>query len=322
MRTLSDLGEHDLIARIARAAGPSSMPGVVLGIGDDAAVLRTRAAEDFVTSTDVTVEDVHFRWSTHAGRNVGRRALLSNLSDLAAMGARPMGFVLALSAPASLTLARFDGLISGLLAESRAHGCPLVGGNLSRARQTVLSITVFGAVPRGAALRRDALRPGDRLYVTGTLGGAALALARSERAGSRMRRLPVPRLEAGRALLRLRGRGACIDLSDGLVPDLEQLLRASRVGAELQPDRVPVPRGFASACSRLGLDPRRLSLAGGEDYELLFSVRPGTARRLSPHALSGRLGVPVSEIGRITRATGIVGLPEVEGYRHYSAGGR
>ncbi|MFP6641083.1 MAG: thiamine-phosphate kinase [Myxococcota bacterium] len=317
MHTLSDLGEQDLIARIARAAGSSRRPGVVLGIGDDAAVLRTRAAEDFVISTDATVEDVHFRWSTHAGRNVGRRALVSNLSDLAAMGARPVGFVLALSAPASLTVTRFDGLISGLLAEARDHGCPLVGGNLSSARQTVLSITVFGAVPRGVALRRDALRPGDRLYVTGTLGGAALALARSERAGSRMRGCPVARLEAGRALLRLQGHGACIDLSDGLVPDLERLLRASRVGAELRPDCVPVPRGFSSACGRLGLDPRRLSLAGGEDYELLFSVRARTATRLSPRALSGRLGVPVSEIGQVTSGKGIAGLPEFEGYRHY-----
>lgn len=318
MRRLSDLGERDLIDRIARAAGPPGTREVVLGMGDDAAILRARAAEDWVVSTDVAVEDVHFRWSIQTPRHVGRRALLANLSDLAAMGARPLGFVLALSAPPSLSLARFDGLISGLLTEARTHGCPLVGGNLSRGRQTTLCISVFGAVARGAALRRDALRVRDRLYVTGTLGGSALALARSKRTGSRLKRLPVPRLEAGRALARLDGgKGACIDLSDGLIPDLQNLLRASGVGAALELARVPLPRGFSAACARQGLDARQLSLAGGEDYELLFSLRTQTARRLSAEALSTRLGVPVTEIGHVTRERGLSGLPVLRGYSHY-----
>lgn len=317
MRRLSDLGERDLIQRIARAADPPGSRDVVLGIGDDAAILRPRSSEDWVVSTDAAVEDVHFRWSTQTPRHVGRRALVANLSDLAAMGARPLGFVLALSAPPSLPLARFDGLISGMLTEARIHGCPLVGGNLSRSRQTTLSISVFGAVTRGAALRRDALRVDDRIYVTGTLGGAALALGRSEQTGSPLKRLSIPRLEAGRTLARLGGRGACIDLSDGLVPDLHHLLRASGLGAKLDPDRVPLPRGFVAACDRLGLDARQLSLAGGEDYELLFSLRKETARRLSNAALSTRLGVPVTEIGQVTRESGLSGLPALRGYSHY-----
>ncbi len=317
MRRLSDLGERELIKRIVRLAGPSKSAGVVLGIGDDAAILRSRNSEDIVTSTDAAIENVHFRWSTQSARHVGRRALISNLSDLAAMGARPLGFVLALSAPPSLALSRFDGLFGGLLAEARTHACPLVGGNLSRSRQTMLSITVLGTVTRGQALRRDRLRVGDDLYLTGQLGGSALALARSERARSVMRWIPVPRLKAGQALARFKGHGACIDVSDGLIPDLERLLDASGVGAEIDAKSIPMPRGYRAACDRLGLDANSLSLAGGEDYELLFSLRSQVSKQISVKGLSHRLGVEVTRIGSVTRRLGIVGLPSVSGFRHY-----
>jgi thiamine-monophosphate kinase len=315
-RTLRDLGEHGLIERIARrVARLPAHPQVVLGIGDDAAVLRPRSGEDLVVSTDAFVEGVHFGWRGQSPRQIGRRALVANLSDLAAMGARPLGFTLALSAPPSLPLAHLDGLLAGLLAEATAHGCPLVGGNLARARDTQLSIGVLGAVRRGAALRRDALRAGDRLFVTGTLGASALALARWREAGTPLRRVPIPRLAAGRALARRRGRGGCIDVSDGLVGDLGHMLKASGVGAEIDPERVPVPRGFRASCRKLGLDPAALSLAGGEDYELLFSVRPGAAAGSA--GLSRALGVAVTEIGRVTRRRGLTGLPVGSGFQHF-----
>ena len=317
MRRLSDLGERELIKRIARLADSSENSGVVLGIGDDAAILRPRDSEDIVTSTDAAVENVHFRWSTQTARCVGRRALISNLSDLAAMGARPLGFVLALSAPSTLALSRFDGLLAGILDEARTHDCPLVGGNLSRARQTVLSITVMGTVKRGQALRRDRLCVGDDLYLTGHLGGGALALARSEKTGSAMRWIPTPRLKAGQALARLKGHGACIDVSDGLIPDLRQLLDASAVGAEIDADSIPIPNGYRSSCDRLGLDADSLSLAGGEDYELLFSLRSQVSKRISEKGLSHRLGVPVTRIGSVVGRPGIVGLPSITGFRHY-----
>ncbi|MEE3328463.1 MAG: thiamine-phosphate kinase [Myxococcota bacterium] len=317
MRSLSDLGERELIDRIARLADSKKKSGIVLGIGDDAAILRPRANEDLVTSTDTAVEDVHFRWVTQSDRSVGRRALISNLSDLAAMGARPSGCLLALSAPPDMAVSRFEGLMKGLLSEAHTHACPLIGGNLSRSRETSLAITVFGTVPRGAALRRDGLRAGDGLYVTGSLGGAALALARSEQSGSPMRWMPVPRLRAGQALVRLAGSGACIDVSDGLVSDLEQLLRASHLGAELDADSIPMPRGFEASCRRLGLDAQSVCLAGGEDYELLFSLRSQAAKHMSARALSRRLGVPVTRIGTIRARPGIEGLPSRPGFRHY-----
>lgn len=317
MRTIGDVGEFGLIERISRWIGAELPAGVVVGPGDDAAVLRPPRGCDLVVSTDSLVEGVHFRFATQSPRRVGRRALIANLSDLAAMGAAPLGCVAALCAPGSLPLATARGLVWGMLDEARTHACPLVGGNLAAARETSITITVFGSVARGRALRRHRVRAGDRIYVTGSLGGSALAVARAERGGGEIRSLPVPRLGAGRALARLAGVGGCIDVSDGLVADVAHLLEGSRLGAHIEAERVPRPRGFAAACRRLGVDPDALCLGGGEDYEIAFTLRPAAARRLGSAALSRRLGVPVSEVGRITREPGITGVPEGLGWRHF-----
>jgi thiamine-monophosphate kinase len=315
MRQLSDVGEFGLIERIIRRIGDPRSSRVLLGPGDDAAVLRPPAGRDLVVSTDALVEDVHFRWCSQAPATVGRRALLVNLSDLAAMGATPLGFVVALAAPPTLALARAEGLIAGLLREARAHACPLVGGNVAAARETSLAVTVFGSVAPGRALRRDAGRPGDRIFVTGSLGGAGLARIRAERTGARLRKLPVPRLAAGRALARIESVNGCIDISDGLVADLGHLLAKAGRGAEIDPGRIPCPQGFGTACRRLGVDSQALLLGGGEDYELLFSL--GARARLSEAALARRLAVPVAEIGRVTARPGISGLPAGGGWRHF-----
>jgi thiamine-monophosphate kinase len=311
-RALRDLGEFGLIARIARAAGriPSGR-GVVLGIGDDAALLRPGAGEDVVVSADTYVEDVHFRWRSESPRSLGRRILVANLSDLAAMGARPLAFTLALAAPPGLSVRRIDGVLAGLLHEAGTHRCSLVGGNVTRARETHLAITAIGAVQRGRALTRRGARAGDRLCVTGTLGGAALERARAERAEGRVRRVATPRLRAGRALARIPQVSACIDISDGFEADLYRLLGESRHVA-LDPRCLPRPPRFASRCADLGLDPEALVRCGGEDYELLFTLRPGGP---GASALTRRLGVRVSELGRIRR-----GAPRAEsegGWRHF-----
>jgi thiamine-monophosphate kinase len=311
-RALRDLGESGLIDRIARAARkiPSGR-GVVLGIGDDAALLRTGAGEDVVVSADTYVEDVHFRWRSESPRGVGRRVLVANLSDLAAMGARPLAFTLALAAPPALPVRCIDGVLAGLLHEARRYRCPLVGGNVTRARETHLAITAIGAVRRGCALTRRGARAGDRLLVTGTLGAAALERARAQRAAGRVRRVATARLRAGRALARIPQVSACIDVSDGFEVDVRRLLGESRHVA-LDPGRLPRPPGFARHCAGLGLDPEALLRSGGEDYELLFTLRPG-----GPEAsvLARRLGVRVSELGRIRR--GAPGGEEAGGWRHF-----
>jgi len=308
---VSEVGEFGLIERIAKIAGRPAGGAVVLGIGDDAAVLRARAGEEIVVSTDAFVEGVHFRFDHEAPVTAGRRAAVGCLSDLAAMGARPLGLLLALAVPPRLPLARLLAFVRGVQREARRHGAPLVGGNVTRARELSATLTAIGAVRRGHALRRGGGRAGDRLFVTGALGRSAL-----ERARGRVRHAAAPRLAVGRRLARLRGVGACIDVSDGLLGDLGHVCRASRVAARIDATRVPRPAGFEAACRRLGLDAERLALAGGEDYELLFSVRsrgPGAAD------LARRLGLPVTEIGRLEagrpRVRGVP--PGALGWRHF-----
>jgi thiamine-monophosphate kinase len=318
---LRELGEFGLIARIERIAQGGAGARVALGIGDDAALLRLRAREEVALTTDASVEGVHFRLGAEPPARIGRRALVANLSDLAAMGARPLGFALALAAPPSLDARVALGLVRGAAHAGAACGCPLIGGNVTRARETSLTIAALGAVRRGRALRRDDARPGDRVLVTGALGGAALDRLRAERTGSAPRHRPVARLAAGAALARMRGAGACIDVSDGFAADLGHVLRASGVGARIERSALPRPRGFAAACARWGADPEALVLGGGEDYELLFTVRPGAPPAA---ALGRRLGVPVAEVGRIEARRGLRLVPAVgaaprppRGWRHF-----
>lgn len=308
---LRDLGEFELIDRIQRLAAEVQGRDVVLGIGDDAALLRLRRGEDLVVTSDAMVEGTHFRWDGETPRVLGRRALAANLSDLAAMGSRPIGFTFALAAPPSLEVRRVTGVVRGMLDLADSFACPLVGGNVTRARETSINITALGGVHPGRVLMRSGARPGDRILVTGKLGISAL-----ERARGRIRTVPTPRVAEGRALARIARVTACIDVSDGLLADLEHLLEASGVGGEVDARRVPTPRGFETACRRLKRDPLRLALGGGEDYELLFTM---SGNAPSPEALERRLGTAVTAIGRITeRGLQIHGSPEApRGWRHF-----
>ncbi|MDJ0788548.1 MAG: thiamine-phosphate kinase [Myxococcota bacterium] len=310
-KRVSDLGEFGLIERIDRLARASGGREPVLGIGDDAALLRHRADEDVAVSTDAFVEGVHFRFDQEAPATAGRRAMAGALSDLAAMGARPLGVTCALAVPPNAELDPVMNLFSGLIEAARQHDAPLAGGNVTRARELSVVLTVVGAVRRGRALRRQGAKPGHRILVTGTLGGQAL-----QRARGRVRRAPTPRLQAGQRLAADRLASACIDISDGLLADLGHLCRASGVGAEVDAEAVPRPRSLGVVARALGRAPEDWFLAGGEDYELLFTVRPGAP---SCEELSGRLGLPVSEIGRITREDLVLlGAPEPPaGWRHF-----
>ena len=303
-------GEFGLIAALRRAAGRARGPWRV-AIGDDAAVLRVPAGSELVTTVDALVEDVHFRFATTDARSLGRKALAVNLSDLGAMGATPVGCLLALGVPRHAAGARLDGFLAGLLAAARASRCPLVGGDTVASPVFFASVTAFGVAPRGRALLRSGARPGDRVLVTGTLGASALGLAWLEsgrggaahaRAFVRRHRVPRPPFGLGARLARRGDVTAAIDVSDGLVQDLGHVARESGVAIDVDVARVPLPAGAARVAAQLGLDALASALHGGEDYELAFC-----ARRTAPSAaeLSRKLGVPIREIGRVRRGRGV-----------------
>ena len=289
--------EFDLIARIrARAA---SRADVVLGIGDDAAVLRPAAGSELVVSTDVLNAGVHFSVDD-APADIGWKALAVNLSDLAAMGAVPAWCTLALSLPEADT-GWCDAMLDGFFELADAHGVALVGGDTTRG-PLALGVTAIGQAAPGRLLRRDAARVGDEIWVSGTLGDAAAALALGQDGGSadsflRGRLLrPIPRVALGAALAGLAH--ACIDLSDGLLADLGHVCAASGVAAELELQALPA----SSALRAAGDDAARWSwqVSGGDDYELCFTAAPEAGAGIVAAAKSA--GVEVTRVGRIVAA--------------------
>ncbi|MGO1071112.1 thiamine-phosphate kinase [Lysobacter sp. CA199] len=335
--------EFDLIARIrARAA---TREDVVLGIGDDAALLQPAAGRQLVVATDTLNADVHFARDA-AAANIGWKSLAANLSDLAAMGAEPAWCTLSLSLPAQSgdgLQAFVDGFLDGFLELAAQHRVALVGGDTTRGPLSVC-VTAMGFIEPGWALRRDAAQVDDEIWITGTLGDAAAALAlagvapycenevgrnagdaRTEAARlfERLHR-PTPRVAAGRALRGLVRAG--IDISDGLLADLGHVCAASGVAACIEVDALPASTALAAACA--GDSRRILQLSGGDDYELCFTAparqRSAIAQALSqtqtPAAVIGRIEAPQAGAEfavRVRSADGSAWTPVRTGYRHF-----
>ena len=330
------LGELALLHRIRLRAAQTPTPELRLGIGDDCAILRPSLDQELAVTTDLSIAGRHFRLDWHPAESVGHRALARGLSDLAAMGARPVAAFLSLALPPALvkkTKARraasalggtstergiwqgpkgrepwIDRFLDGFLSLAQAHQVPLAGGDLAESTLAIADVVLTGAVPYGAALLRSGARPGDLIYVTGSLGAAAAGLAclsqlaaafKRARPRSRLKELspipprlmavltphlyPKPRVPQGLWLARNAMATAAIDLSDGLSTDLAHLCSESGVAAELDAAALPVAPGASLA----------QVLHGGEDYELLFTASP--AARV-PSSIEG---VPVARIGRI-----------------------
>jgi thiamine-monophosphate kinase len=312
--------EFSLIDRIRRRA--ASRDDVVLGIGDDAALLAPPAGQLLVAAQDTLNIGVHFPADTAAAA-IGWKALAVNLSDLAAMGAEPAWCLLSLSLPAPDEV-WLDGFLDGFCALADQHRLALVGGDTTRGPLSV-SLAVHGFVPPGQALRRRGAQPGDEVWVTGTLGDAAAALALGAAAEPALReRLerPSPRLAAGIALRGLAS--ACIDVSDGLLADLGHLLEAGSVGAELELARLPCSAALVQAGNSEAR--REFQLAGGDDYELCFTA-PAAGHAAIKAALAAT-GTAATVIGRIVAepgcrlraADGSHWQPTRRGYQHFSAG--
>jgi thiamine-monophosphate kinase len=313
--TVADLGEHALIARIRAASAPSPA-WVTIGMGDDAAVIEPARNRSEVITTDAFVEGVHFDRSYVPPAAIGHKALAANLSDVAAMGAEPRAALLSLLLPPSMAAADFDAVLGGWLALASAHGVALVGGNISRSPgPLVLDVTVTGAVKPRDILTRAGARPGDGVYVSGTIGAAYAGFLSLQRGAAgdedlaecRERFLtPAPRVRLGLLLGRNRVASACVDASDGLADAVRQIAGASGVGIEIDGDAVPVPEAArAWLAEQQGLEPLDAAVAGGEDYELVFTV-PGRRRRALESVLRLAAGVPCTRIGTVTARGSLV----------------
>jgi thiamine-monophosphate kinase len=284
-------GEFDFIRRFLAHFPRARVP---VGPGDDCAVLAPSRGALCVT-TDAIVEDVHFTRAGFSPEDIGHKALAVNLSDLASMGATPRWFVCALALPRGFPPRELSALARGMAALAREHRIALVGGNFTSARELSVTITATGELSR-PPLTRAGARPGDSLYVSGTLGDARLGLQQLQRgarrgAPVRRQRRPEPRVALGR--LASRFASACLDVSDGLAQDLGHLCAASRVGVALELARLPLSRAVRAALGPEG------ALAGGEDYELLLAVPP--QREQAFERACARAGERITRIGTLTR---------------------
>jgi thiamine-monophosphate kinase len=334
-------GELTLLSQIRQRSKNRSFPALRLGIGDDCAILRPEKNEEIIVTTDLSLENVHFRRDWHRPEVVGHRCLTRGLSDIAAMGGRPLAAFLSLAVPESLIRNKrgqswLERFYDGLLALAKSSGVPLAGGDLAQNPTITADIVLVGAVSRNRALLRSGAKPGDSIYVTGSLGGSAAELlmlgrqpgrfARARKTENHPHLFPLPRLSVG-AWLNRRATAA-IDISDGLSTDLAHLCEESRVAAEIDAYALPI-HPLAQKIEKKGLIPSAQELAfhGGEDYELLFTA-PSSTR--IPKQIAG---ISIHKIGRMVasrRGKPAIALLEdgkttaiaVKGWQHFKSSGK
>ncbi|QXE89407.1 thiamine-phosphate kinase [Geomonas subterranea] len=301
---LAELGEFGLIDRIK--ANVAASPSVLLGIGDDAAALSPTPGEVTLITSDMLLEGVHFDLSFCDPHTLGRKSLSVNLSDVAAMGARPRHFLLGVALPKDVPLEFMDGFMAGMLEQAQRFGATLVGGDTCASRAGIaISVTALGEQRPELVLKRSGANPGDLICVTGTVGDAAAGLKQlfaGAREGFLVERQldPTPRVEAGVGLAEAGVVTAMIDVSDGVLQDLGHICEMSGVGARLELARLPLSDAYRAEC---GGDPFALALSGGEDYELLFCIPAGKEAEVA--ALCAQVDLAVSVIGEVKAGSGI-----------------
>ena len=324
----STKSEFDFVAALKQrvAASGNKSESLIAGLGDDAAVFRSNAGKENVITADLLVEDIDFRRTTTPPFLLGHKALAVSLSDIAAMGARPLWSLISIGVPEDVWETEFvNQFYDGLLALANHYGVQLIGGDTSRTNESiVIDSVVAGECAAGRAVMRAGAAPGDQIFVTGSLGAAAAGLRLIERGAHLaeqnladedsqkldhvlIRQLrPEPRVGWGIVLGEERLATAMIDLSDGLSSDLNHLCEASDVGALIDSSLLPIDNRVVELCGRRALDPLQLALHGGEDFELLFTVKPADVARL-PRRVDG---VEIKRIGEISKATDGVRISE------------
>ncbi len=322
---ISDLGEFGLIGRIQKLA-PRKSSSTLIGIGDDAAALKLPASHTLLATTDLLIEGVHFDLAYTDFHSLGWKAAAVNLSDIAAMGGIPRFCLTALGIPTGISVEQITEFYRGFKALLKSHGTTLIGGDTCSSRKGLfISVTALGEVEPRRIITRAGARPGDRIFVTGTLGDSAAGLellesgVRSQESGVRSKKLksalrttrlsspksshfalierhlrPVPRVEWGRKIALSGCASAMIDLSDGLSSDLSRICEQSRVGAELLANGIPLSDALRKLTGKLAKPAAHYALSGGEDYELLFTAPPGKVKKIRS------LKLPLTEIGLIT----------------------
>lgn len=314
-----DLSEDELIEAVARVVSGEA-PGVVLGIGDDAALTEPGVGQ-LVLTTDLLVEDVHFERGTISARDLGAKAITVNVSDIAAMAGSPRYALVGIALGPDVDHPWVIELAAGMREACDSYALSLVGGDTNRASQTVISVTVIGEVAPGHAVTRDGASPGDRILCTGSLGAAAGGLAVSRASGESLAsalREPWartlldaflrPTARVGEAqILAAAGASAMMDLSDGLAKDLPRLCDRSGVGARVDLESVPVAASLRDAATTLGIDSLAAALGGGEDYELLVTM-PSSAVAAARAKLEDAFGVRLTDIGEIVEGESVLGV--------------
>ena len=303
--------EKSLIRQIRQLSGTSksaqSRSRIALGIGDDTAILRFPPGHEVLVTTDFSLEGVHFRRDWHPADSVGHRCLARGLSDIAAMGGQPVAAFLSLALPAHLPQKWVDGFLEGLLQLAKQHGVVLAGGDTAQSPGSAVAkiladIVVLGSVPQGKAIRRSSAKPGDQIYVTGSLGASAAVLAKMYAKPKNEKKIdprkhprhfyPAPRIALGLYLRKHKIASAMIDLSDGLSTDLNHICEESHVGAAITADLIPHREAVTL----------EQALHGGEDYELLFTA---PAKCKVPRTIAG---IPITRIGEIRRGQARISL--------------
>ena len=336
--TMGKVGEFGFIEKI-RSAMQAKNPSVVLGIGDDAAIFKPTKGHEMVFTTDMLVEGRHFDFKWITPWQLGAKTMAVNVSDCAAMGAKPTAAVVSLGVPANFPVKDLEAFYDGLKGWGEQFGAQVVGGDTVGSDKFVVNVALVGEVEAGKALRRSGAKAGDALFVTGTLGDSAAGLhclqhpsnkkdaeKHSEAHLIKRHLTPVPRFTVGRTLSGKKMATSAIDISDGLSSEVHHLCEESGVGAEIHEEALPISPYLAHYCGENGLNPLDFALHGGEDYELLFTV-PLTRISEAVQKLPGETGVAVKSIGRmvpkvkgitlITKKGGRVPLP-AKGFDHFA----
>lgn len=317
---MSELGEFGLIELLSKDL-INNPAGVIRGVGDDTAVLAVSGKMWLLFTTDMMVEGVHFSLDYSTFHQVGWKALAVNLSDVAAMGGRPTHAVVSLAVPPGMESSALVELYEGLRKAAGLYGVNIVGGDtVSSPDKLVLNVALLGEVEAGKAVFRSGAHPGDRVYVTGTLGAPAAGLYLFQNPGMscppevvdycrRAHTAPQPRVEAGRLLARC-GVSAMDDISDGLASEMHEICGASGVGCLIREEDVPIDYRVRAAAKSAGIDPLKWALFGGEDLELVFTAGPEAEEKIKEET-AGK-GIKIYNVGKIT-ASGKILLERLNG---------